>query len=169
MLRSKKQVFVKELEAVYNQSSSIIVTHYHNLTVAEITILRRTLRANGAGFKVVKNTLSKIAAGSAGVMQISGLLSGPTALAYSKDPVVAAKYVVEFAKTNDKLKILGGIVNDQVLSKEQVYDLATLPSLDELKSKLIGILQAPAAGLARVLQAPAAGLARVFQAYSDKN
>lgn len=169
MLRSKKEEFIVELEELYKQSSSIIVTHYRGLTVSEVTLLRRNLRKDGAGFKVVKNTLSKIAANKAGLDLVAKLLSGPTAIAYSKDPVAAAKNIVEFAKTNQKLKIVGGIVNNQILNKDEIQYLAELPSLDELRGKIISIVQAPATKMARVLQAPAAQLAIVLQAFADKN
>ncbi len=169
MLRSEKLEFVADLEGVYKQSSSVIITHYHGLTVSQITALRKSLRANGAGFKVVKNTLSKIAASNVGIETVSNLLTGPTAIAYSEDPVAAAKNIVEFAKSHDKLKIIGGIVNNQLLTPEEVQQLAKLPSLDELRGKIIGVLQAPAAKMVGVLQAPAAQLARVLQAYADKN
>lgn len=169
MLRSEKYEFVTELEGVYKKSSSVIVTHYHGLTVSQVTLLRRALRAKGAGFQVVKNTLSKIAASKAGIQDISSLLIGPTAIAYSEDPVEAAKVVVEFAKTNENLKIIGGLVNNQLLDVQSVQHLAKLPSLNDLRGKIIGILQTPATRIARVVQAPAVQLARVLQAYADKN
>ncbi|WPY00441.1 50S ribosomal protein L10 [Candidatus Trichorickettsia mobilis] len=168
MLRSEKQKFVSELAEVYQQSGSLIVTHYHGLTVKQITVLRRSLREKGAGFKIVKNTLSKIAADNAGIKQISELFCGPTAIAYSKDPIIAAKTIVEFAKLNERLKIVGGIVDNQLLNVEEVKQIAKLPSLDELRGKIIGVLQAPATRIATVLQAPATGLARVLQAFADK-
>ncbi len=169
MLRSNKKSFVTELEDIYKTSNSVIVTHYHGLTVSEITKLRRNLRENGAAFKVVKNTLSKIAASNAGLAGDPEVFSGPTAIAYSADPVAAAKEVVEFAKANDNLKIIGGVVNNTVLDVSAIQQLAKLPSLDALRGKIVGILQAPAANLARVIQAPAGALARVIQAYADKN
>lgn len=169
MLRSEKHEFVAELEEVYKKSSSVIVTHYHGLTVSQVTLLRRALKAKGAGFKVVKNTLSKIAASKAGIQDVSSLLVGPTAIAYSEDPVEAAKVVVEFAKTNGDLKIIGGLVNNQLLDVQSVQQLAKLPSLNELRGKIVGILQAPATKVARVLQAPAVQVARVLQAYAGKN
>ena len=134
-----------------------------------MTSLRRALKAKGAGFKVVKNTLSKIAASKAGIQDISSLLTGPTAIAYSEDPVEAAKVVVEFAKTNGSLKIIGGLVNNQLLDVQSVQHLAKLPSLNDLRGKIVGILQAPATKIARVAQAPAIQLARVLQAYAGKN
>lgn len=168
MLRSEKKTFVTDLEGIYNDSNSVIITHYHGLTVSEVTNLRKVLRDNGASFKIVKNTLSKIAATNAKVTHDPALFAGPTAIAYSVDAVAAAKGVVEFAKTNDNLKIIGGIVNDKILSKAEVAQLAKLPSLDQLRGKIVGILQAPAANLARIVQAPAGSLARVVRAYADK-
>lgn len=168
MLRSEKKIFVSELEEIYNNSSSVIITHYHGLSVAQLTNLRRNLKEKGASFKIVKNTLSKIAAINAELAHDPELFAGPTAIAYSADPIAAAKGVVEFAKTNDNLKVIGGIVNDKILSVSEVGQLATLPSLDELRGKIIGLLQAPAGNLARIVQAPAGGLARVVRAHSEK-
>ena len=169
MLRSEKKTFVSDLEEIYHASNSIIITHYHGLTVSELTTLRRSLRENGASFKVVKNTLSKIAASNVKVEYDHEMFSGPTAIAYSKDPAAAAKGVVEFAKANDNLKIVGGIVNDKILDVSSIQQLAELPSLDQLRGKIVGILQAPASNLARVTQAPAGALVRVIQAYAEKN
>lgn len=169
MLRSEKKSFVADLEDIYKTSNSVIVTHYHGLSASEVTNLRRSLRKDGASFKVVKNTLSKIAASNVGLSCDSEMFSGPTAIAYSEDPVAAAKGVVEFAKANDNLKIIGGVVNEKVLDVGGIQQLAKLPSLDALRGKIVGILQAPAANLARVVQAPAGGVARVIQAYADKN
>ncbi len=153
MLRSEKHEFVVELEKVYKQSNSVIVTHYHSLTVSQITILRRSLKAKNARFKIVKNTLSKIAAKNVGIDSIAHFFTGPVALAYSKDLVEAARVVVEFAETNKCLKIVGGLVNNQVLDINSVQQLAKLPSLNDLRSRIIDMLQAPAAKIARVLQA----------------
>lgn len=169
MLRSEKKTFVSELEKIYQDSNSVIITHYHGLTVSQITNLRKALRENGASFKIVKNTLSKIAATNVKLTHDPEAFSGPTAIAYSKDPVAAAKGVVEFAKANDNLKVIGGIVNDKILNVGEVQQLAKLPSLDQLRGKIVGILQAPAANLARIVQAPAGSVARVIQAYSEKN
>lgn len=168
MLRSEKKIFVSELEEVYNNSSSVIITHYHGLSVAQLTNLRKSLRENGASFKIVKNTLSKIAATNASLSHDPALFSGPTAIAYSADPVAAAKGVVEFAKSNDNLKVIGGIVNNKILTVAEVGQLAKLPSLDQLRGKIVGILQAPASNLARIVQAPAGSLARVVGAYAEK-
>lgn len=169
MLRSEKKTFVSDLEEIYQASNSVIITHYHGLTVSQLTALRRSLKENGASFKVVKNTLSKIAASNAKVQYDPEMFSGPTAIAYSEDPVAAAKGVVEFAKANDNLKIVGGIVNDKILDVSSIQQLAKLPSLDQLRGQIVGILQAPASKLARVTQAPAGALARVIKAYAEKN
>ena len=169
MLRSDKKSFIAELEDIYKTSNSVIVTHYHGLTVSEVTKLRRNLRENGASFKVVKNTLSKIAASNVELGCDPEMFSGPTAIAYSEDPVAAAKGVVEFAKANDNLKIIGGVVNDKILDVSAIQQLAKLPSLDVLRGRLVGILQTPATNLARVAAAPAGALARVIRAFADKN
>ncbi|MFY9589438.1 50S ribosomal protein L10 [Rickettsia endosymbiont of Halotydeus destructor] len=174
MLRSEKPIVVEELEKICKESASIIVAHYHGLTVSQISSLRESLKVKGAGFKVVKNTLAKIvinriAANNVGLDKAANLFTGPTAIAYSKDPVEAAKLVVDFVKANDNLKIVGGIVNDQVLNEQSIRELSKLPSLNELRGKIIGLLQAPATKLAGVLQAPASSLARVVQAYVNKN
>lgn len=168
MLKSKKKSFVAELEEIYRSSSSVIITHYHGLTVSEITKLRRSLREKNACFKVVKNTLANIAALNIGGAHNSEMYCGPTAIAYSSDPVAAAKGVVEFAKTNNNLKIVGGTVNNRILDVSDVQQLAKLPSLDELRGNIVGLLQAPAANLARVIQAPGSSLARVLRAYAQK-
>lgn len=169
MLKSKKKSFVSELEEIYKNSNSVIVVHYHGLTVADVTKLRTNLREKQAYLKVVKNTLAKIASSNIGANFDDSVFAGPTAIAYSEDPVAAAKEVVEFAKANDNLKIVGGLVNDQMLDVKAVEQLSKLPSLDELRGKIVGILQTPATNIARVLQAPASGLARVIKAHAEKN
>lgn len=152
MLKSEKREFVSKIENIYNESNSVIFTHYHGLSVSKLTTLRKSLRENGASFKIVKNTLSKIAAETVGSHGISTFLKGPTAIAYSTDALAAAKQVVEFAKINNNLKVIGGIVNNQVVSAEEVRELAKLPSLNELRSKMIGVIQEPAAQIARLLK-----------------
>lgn len=168
MLRSEKQEFVASLEGVYKDSKSVIVTHYHGLSVSQITSLRSALREKGASFKVVKNTLSSIAARNAGIPSDEIMFSGPTAIAYSDDLVVAAKVVTDFAKTNDKLKIVCGVIGSQFVDASSVEAIAKLPSLDELRAKIIGLLKAPATKVAGVLQAPASQMARLMNAYAQK-
>jgi large subunit ribosomal protein L10 len=168
VLRSQKQSFVAELEGVCRSSDGVVFTHYHGLTVAQISQLRRSLRANNAGFKVVKNTLFKIAAGNADLTIEDHMSKGPVAIAYSADPVAAAKVVVDFAKNNDSFKVIGGVVNSDVLSAADIVNLSKLPSMDELRGKIIGLLQAPAAKLVSIMQAPGSQVARVIGAYAAK-
>lgn len=166
MLKSKKIESVKELEEIYSNSKSVVITHYHGLTVSDITVLRRSLRECGASFKVVKNTLVNIANKNIGIQNDESMYTGPTAIAYSEDEVSAAKGVVDFAKSNDNLKIIGGVVNQSIVNVVDVKQLAALPSIDELRGKLVGLLQAPAGKLARIVQTPASSLAQVFKAYA---
>jgi large subunit ribosomal protein L10 len=170
MDRAQKQVTIEALKGVLESSGAVVVTHYMGLTVAELTDLRLRLRKEGAAIQVVKNTLVQKAldgvAGEAG----DTLFSGPVAIAYGPDAVSAAKVTVAYAKENDKFKIVGGLLGQsQVLSEDAVRSLATLPSLDELRGKLVGLLQAPATKIAGVLQAPAGALARVVGAYAAKD
>jgi large subunit ribosomal protein L10 len=146
----------------------VVVTHQTGLTVAEVTDLRRRMRDAGASFKVTKNRLARRAFAGTKFEQISPMFTGPTAIAYSRDPVAAAKIAVEFANRNQKLQIVGGSLGDRQLDAEGVKSLATLPSLDQLRAKLVGLLQAPAGRLAAVLQAPGGQLARVLDAYAKK-
>lgn len=169
MDRSEKQELVSSLHQTLQASGLVVVTKQVGLTVAEVTNLRRQMREAGASFKVTKNTLARLAVAGTAYEPLSALLKGPTALAYSTDPVAAAKVAVAFAKSNDKLTILGGALPGQILGPEGIQALATLPSLDELRGKLIGVLQAPAQKVAAVLQAPAGQLARVLKAYADKD
>ncbi len=168
MLRSEKKEFVAELESIYKDSNSVIFTHYHGLTVSQITVLRAALRAKGAGFKVVKNTLSNIAASNSGLATAESMFNGPTAIAYSDDLVAAAKVVTDFAKTNDNLKIVGGVIGNEFIDASGVEKISKLPSLDELRAKIVGVLQAPATRIACVLGAPASKVARVLNAYATK-
>jgi len=169
MDRAQKAESIEALKGVFASSGAVVVTHYLGLTVAEMTDLRERLRKEGAKIKVVKNRLAQKAldgsAGDAG----QELFKGPVAIAYGVDPVLAAKVVTQYAKDNEKFTVIGGLLGDQVLSKEAVKSLAALPSLDQIRSQLIGLLQAPATKVAGVLQAPAAQLARVFNAYATKD
>ena len=170
MDRAQKQESIESLKSVFADAGAVVVTHYMGLTVAEMTDLRLRLRKEGAAIKVVKNTLAlKALDGSLGEKGDT-LFTGPVAIAYGPDAVTAAKIAVQFAKENDKLKIVGGVLDQtNVLDENGVRALATLPSLDELRGKLIGLIQAPATKIAGVLQAPAAQLARVFNAYATKD
>lgn len=166
MDRSQKAESVASLNAVFSEVGVVVITRNLGLTVAQSTQLRTKIREAGASYKVAKNRLAKLAIQNTDYAGIGDLLTGPTAIAASVDPVAAAKVVVEFAKTTDKLEIVGGSMGSQVLTPEGVKALASMPSLDELRAKLIGLVQAPATKIAQLSTAPAAKLARVFGAYA---
>ena len=168
MDRSQKADLVDQLKQVFSETSVVVVTRNHGLSVDQSTDLRNKMRDAGAQFKVAKNRLALIALEGSRYKPIGDLLKGPTALATSTDPVAAAKIAVEFAKTNDKLEIGGGAMGDTVLDVNGIKALAELPSLDELRGTLIGLIQAPATKIARTVSEPGAQLARIFQAYSAK-
>jgi len=167
--RAEKKECVASLAEVFKTTSVVVVAHYSGLTVAQMQNLRKQMRAAGATVQVAKNRLVKIALEGSEVTSISGLMRGPTLIAYSDDPVAAPKVAVAFAKDHDKLVILGGAMGSTALNVDAVRSLATLPSLDELRAKLVGLIQAPATKLAQLTTAPAAKLARVFAAYADKD
>lgn len=170
MDRAQKQESIESLKSVFNDAGAVVVTHYMGLTVAEMTDLRLRLRKEGAAIKVVKNTLALKALDGKLGDKGEKLFTGPVAIAYGPDAVSAAKVAVAYAKENDKFKLVGGVLDQtNVLDEAGVKALATLPSLDELRGKLIGLIQAPATKVAGVLQAPAGQLARVFNAYATKN
>ncbi|MGX7345948.1 50S ribosomal protein L10 [Acetobacter pasteurianus] len=166
MNRTEKKAFIASLAAVFAQTSMVVVTRNDGLTVAAVTELRRKVRAAGANYKVAKNRLATLALDGTQFNGIAPLLQGPTALAWSEDPVAVAKVVVEFAKTNDKLVLLGGSLGSQVLDADGIKALAELPSLDALRAQLVGLISTPATRIASVTQAPAGQLARVFGAYA---
>ncbi len=168
MDRSQKAESVASLNAVFSQAGVVVVTRNLGLTVAQSTELRTKIREAGATYKVAKNRLAKLAIQDTDYVGIGDFLTGPTALASSEDPVAAAKAVVEFAKANDKIEIVGGSMGNQVLTPEGVKALASMPSLDQLRSTLIGLVQAPATKIAQLSTAPAAKLARVFGAYAKE-
>ena len=170
MDRAQKQEAIESLKGDFAGAGAVVVTHYMGLTVAEMTDLRGRLRQEGAQLKVVKNTLAqKALAGVAGEAG-DALFKGPVGIAFGPDPVSAAKVVTQYAKDNDKFKVIGGILDQTtVLDQKAVSALATLPSLDQIRAQLIGLLQAPATKVAGVLQAPAAQLARVLNAYATKD
>jgi large subunit ribosomal protein L10 len=168
MDRAQKPIVVEELNRVFNEVNVVVVTRNLGLSVAQSTALRLKMREAGATFKVTKNSLAKIATKGTVYESISDLLTGPVALASSIDPVAAAKIVVEFAKTNDRLEIVGGAMGSTVLDVDGVKALATMPSLDELRAKIVGLVQAPATKIVQIVQAPAGQLARVFGAYATK-
>lgn len=169
MDRAEKAELVTALNAAFLGSSVIVVAHYAGLTVKDMTAFRGRMRLAGGSVKVAKNRLAKLALKGTGAEGISDLLTGQTVIAYSSDPVAAPKVASDFAKTNDKLIILGGALGKTTLDAEGVKALAMLPSLDELRARLLGMIQTPASRIAQVVSAPAAQLARVFAAYADKD
>ena len=168
MDRSQKADLVDELKRVFTETSVVVVTRNLGLSVAQSTDLRLKMRDAGAQFKVAKNRLALIALDGSRYQPIGELLKGPTALATSGDPVAAAKVAVDFAKTTDKFEIVGGAMGDTVLDVEGIKALAALPSLDELRATIIGLVQAPASKIARTVNEPGAQLARIFTAYAAK-
>ncbi len=166
MDRAAKRELVSTLNDVFANTNVVVVAHYAGLTVADMQNLRAQMKQAGATVKVAKNRLAKIALEGTDVASISGLLKGPTLIAYSSDPVAAPKVAVNFAKANEKLVILGGAMGATTLNVDGVKALAVLPSLDELRAKLVGLIQAPATKIAQVVNAPATKLARVFGEYA---
>jgi len=167
--RTEKRDFVASLATVFGETSFVLVGRNAGLTVAAVDDLRRRMKANGATYKVAKNRLAMRALDGTRFQGISPLLKGPTALAWSSDPVAVAKIAVEFAKGNDKFVILGGALGTQTLDANGIKALAELPSLETLRASLLGMIQTPASRIASVLQAPGGQLARVFKAYADRD
>ena len=165
MDRAQKKDIVASLHKTFEDASIVVVTHYSGLTVAEMGALRDNMREVGANFKVTKNRLTRRALEGTKYQPLEPLFTGPTAIAYSDDPVAAAKAAVNFSKTNDKLIVLGGALGDEQLDLAKITSLASLPSLDELRAKIVGMLSTPATRIAGVLQAPAGQVARVIGAY----
>ena len=166
--RAAKKEAVETLNEVFKTTGVAVVAHYSGLTVAQMSTLRTQMKAAGASVKVSKNRLAKIALEGTDVVAIGPMLKGPTVIATSNDPVAAPKVAIEFAKANEKFVILGGAMGTTVLNPDAVKALASLPSLDELRAKIIGLLVAPATKIAQLSTAPAAKLARVVQAYASK-
>jgi large subunit ribosomal protein L10 len=167
--RTEKREFVTGLNQALTATSMIVVTRNAGLTVAEVTDLRRKMGAAGATYKVAKNRLTNLALDGTQFDSIKPLLKGPTALAWAADPVAVAKTAVEFAKTNDKFIVVGGALGTQSLNADGIRALAELPSLNELRARLVGMIATPATRIAGVLQAPAGQLARVFGAYAKRD
>lgn len=166
--RAKKETDVQELQERFNTDELVVLTHNKGLTVKDMSKLRAEGRAKGVSFKITKNTLAKIASRGTKFEGLGDMFTGPTGMASSKDSVAAAKVVFDYAKTNDKLVIVGGALGSLMLDRAGVEQLAKLPSLDEIRSKLVGLLQAPATKLVGVLQAPARDLVGVTRAYGEK-
>ncbi|MBH0237539.1 50S ribosomal protein L10 [Methylobrevis albus] len=169
MERAEKRELVASLNEVFSNTGVVVVAHYQGLTVSQLQTLRVRMKEAGGSVKVAKNRLAKLALQGTEAEHISDLFTGPTVIAYSADPVAATKVSVDFAKTHDKFVILGGAMGKTNLNPDGVKALATLPSLDELRAKLVGMIKTPATRIAGVVQAPAAQLARVFGAYAKKD
>jgi large subunit ribosomal protein L10 len=169
MERAEKGEAIAALHEVFKDTGAVVVAQYAGLTVADMTSLRGKMRAAGGGVKVAKNRLVKRALQGTDAVHIADLFKGPTVIAYSKDPVAAAKVSIDFAKTNEKLVILGGAMGTTNLNPDGVKALASLPSLDELRAKLVGMIKTPSTRIAQVVAAPAAQVARVVGAYARKS
>ena len=169
MDRAEKQESIAALKEAFQGSKVVVVAHYSGLTVAQMQTLRRQMKQAGATVKVAKNRLAKIALEGSDVASIASLLKGPTVIALSDDPVAAPKVAIDFAKVNEQFVILGGAMGKTALNVDGVKQLASLPSLDELRAKIVGLIQAPATKIAQVVNAPAAKVARVVQAYASKS
>jgi len=167
--RAEKKEAVATLHRVFSKTSVVVVAQYSGLTVAQMQRLRKQMKQAGARVQVAKNRLAKIALEGTDVASIGPLLKGPTLIAYSSDPVAAAKAAVAFAKDHEKFVVLGGAMGKTALDPDGVKALATMPSLDELRAKLIGLITAPATQLAQLANAPAAKVARVISAYASKD
>ena len=168
MNRTEKAELIETLQSAFDESSTIVVAHQVGMTVAESGDLRRKMREAGAGFKVTKNRIAKLALKGTRFEDLDSMFTGPTAVGMSQDPVAAAKAIVDYAKGNQKITIIGGSMDGKTLDQAGVEALAKMPSLVELRGKLVGLVQAPAAKVARVTQAPAGKLARVIQARVDQ-
>ncbi|AJY47442.1 50S ribosomal protein L10 [Martelella endophytica] len=169
MERAEKREFVTELNEVFKASGSVVVAHYAGVTVAQMNDFRSKMRAAGGTVKVAKNRLARIALQGTESEGMADLFTGQTLIAYCDDPVTAPKVVMDFAKGNDKLVVIGGAMGATVLDADGVKSLATMPSLDELRAKLVGMIQTPATRIATIASAPASQLARVLNAYATKD
>lgn len=169
MERAEKHAFVTSLNSELADTGVVVVAHYAGLSVSQMTALRASVREAGGTVKVAKNRLVKLALQGTELEHITDLFTGPTVLVYSEDPVAAPKAAVDFAKANEKFEILGGALGTTNLNPDGVKSLASMPSLDELRAKLVGMIQTPAGRIAQVVNAPAGQLARVFGAYAKKD
>lgn len=169
MDRTQKEATVAALNSELQTAALIVVTEQSGMTVAEVTDLRRKMRAAGASFKVTKNRLARIALKGTQFENTEAMFKGPTAIAWSKDPVAAAKVATEYAKANDKFKVMGGGLGTVLLDTKGVEALSKLPSLNELRASLLGLIQTPATRIAGILQQPGASVARVLAAYAQKD
>ena len=168
MNKNKKKSYIEEMKVFFNKTSSIFVTHYQGLTVKQIDQLRAEMRKHGILFKITKNRITKLALEGSKFKKLENLFSGPTAVAFSEDAITSAKILTKFAKSNSNLKIIGGIMEDEPLSLEDVEKIATLPTLNEARAKIVGILTSPAQKIISILLAPGSKIAILARAKSKK-
>ena len=168
MNKNKKKNYIEEMKVFFNKTSSVFVTHYQGLTVKQIDQLRAEMRKHGILFKITKNRITKLALEGSKFKKLENLFSGPTAVAFSEDAITSAKILTKFAKSNSNLKIIGGIMEEEPLSLEDVEKIATLPTLNEAKAKIVGILTSPAQKIISILLAPGSKIAILARAKSNK-
>ena len=168
MNKNKKKTYIEEMKNFFSKTSSVFVTHYQGLTVKQIDDLRSEMRKHGILFKITKNRITKLALEGSKYKKLENLFSGPTAVVFSEDAITSAKILTKFAKKNPSLKIIGGIMEEETLSVEQVEKIATLPTLDEAKARIVGILTAPAQKIISILLAPGSKIAILAHAKSKK-
>ena len=166
--KSKKNNYIKEMKDFFTKTSSIFVTHYQGLTVKQIDELRSEMRKHGILFKITKNRITKLALGESKFKKLENLFTGPTAVAFSEDAITSAKILTKFAKKNSNLKIIGGIMEEEPLTVEEVQKIATLPTLEEARAKIVGILTTPAQKIISILLAPGSKIAILAHAKSKK-
>ena len=168
MNRDQKEIFIKNIKTIVDENSLVLVFHYRGMSMNEMTDLRVQSFNSGCNIKVTNNRLAKLALKESNKADLSDFFDGPTAIAYSNDPVSLTKLLVEFAKNNNNLVVLGGIMDNEILSVEKIEILSKLPSLEEIRAKLIGLISTPAQKIASVLTAPSGDLAKIVNAYSSK-
>jgi len=168
MNKNKKKIYIEEMKNFFSKNSSVLITHYQGLSVKQIDELRAEMRKHGIIFRITKNRITKLALEGSKFKKLENLFSGPTAVAFSEDAITSAKILTKFAKNNSSLKIIGGIMEEEPLSVKDVEKIATLPTLDEARAKIAGILTAPAQKLVSILLAPGAKIAILAHAKSKK-
>ena len=168
MNKEKKRAYIEEMKGFFNKTSSIFVTHYQGLSVKQIDALRKEMRKHGILFKITKNRITKLALEGSKYKKLENLFTGPTAVAFSEDAITSAKILTKFAKSNSNLKIIGGIMEEEPLSVEDVEKIATLPTLDEARAKITGILATPAQKIISILLAPGSKIAILAHTKSKK-
>ena len=168
MNKNKKKTYIEEMKNFFKKTSSVFVTHYQGLTVNQIDKLREEMRKHGILFKITKNRITKLALEGTKFKKLEQLFSGPTAVAFSEDPITSAKILTKFAKSNSNLKIIGGIMEEEPLTVEDVEKIATLPTLNEARAKIVGILTIPAQKIISILLAPGAKIAILALAKSKQ-